>query len=52
MVGAPSTTVITFHTLRHGSHYGFVELDLDPVRSTIHFHLRDKRDQPLPCRGD
>lgn len=50
MVNAPAATVITFPTLHHGRNFGFVELQLDDTRTTLHYNLYDRRDQPVDCK--
>lgn len=50
MVNAPSATVITFPTIHHGRNFGFVELHLDDTRTTLHYNLHDRRDQPVDCK--
>ena len=46
MVNTPSATFVTFRTVGHGVHAGFVVLDLRPDRTELRFELRDRNDRP------
>lgn len=49
LINAPSATVVTFHTVKHGLRSGFVDLGLDARDTRVRFDLRDSAGRRAAC---